>query len=256
MTVLADPIAETCRIVEAGRAAGLSIRAVGGVAVALIAPTIATLEPRRSYHDIDLAAPAGTAQVARTIAALGYEPARTFNTLNGSERLLFHDPQGRRVDVFLDALRMCHVLPLQGRLELAGWPVTVSPADLLLSKLQIVELTDRDAQDVLALLVDHDLTEAQGQGIELDRIREVCGRDWGWWQTVHRNLVALITRWNRAAEASLDPASIGPLATARDRARSLLEVLEACPKSTGWRLRAVIGPRMRWYEVPEEVRQA
>lgn len=255
MTVLADPIAEACRIIEAGRDAGVSIRAVGGVGVALVAPTIARIEPRRTYHDIDLAAPAGTPAVARTMTSLGYEPARRFNTLNGSERLLFHDADGRRVDVFLDALRMCHVLPLEGRLDLVAWPSTLSPADLLLSKLQIVELTDRDAQDIQALLADHDLSDADGEGIELTRIRDVCGREWGWWRTVDDNLATLVARWSDAT-TTIDPSAAGVLSTACDRALSLRETLKACPKSIGWRVRAAVGARLRWYEEPEEVRQA
>lgn len=254
MTALADPVAEARRIIEASRETGLAIRAVGGVGVALIAPTIGRLEPRRTYHDIDLVAPAGTPPIVRVMTALGYEPARTFNTLNGSERLLFHDADGRRIDVFLDTLRMCHELPLQGRLDIAAWPLTLSPADLLLSKLQIVELTERDVQDLLALLADHDLFEADGYGIELARIRDVCGRDWGWWRTVDDNIAALVARWSLAA-TTIDPTTAAVLSTARDRARSLRETLDACPKSVGWRVRALVGPRMRWYELPEELRQ-
>ena len=251
MTILADPVAEARRIVEAAGAAGIAIRAVGGVAVALVAPTIGRLEPRRTYHDIDLAAPAGAPAIARLMAALGYGAHTEFNTLNGSERLLFHDPGGRRIDVFIDTLRMCHELPFRERLT--AWPLTLSPADLLLSKLQIVELTDRDVQDVLALLADHDLSEADGHGIELGRIRDVCGRDWGWWRTVDGNLAGVIARWGEAPPVG-EAGSLGALTIAHERARALREVLATCPKSMGWRARAVVGPRMRWYELPEDVR--
>jgi hypothetical protein len=251
MTTLADPVAEARRIVEAAGAAGLAIRAVGGVAVALVAPTIGRLQPRRTYHDIDLAAPVGAPPIARLMAALGYGADSEFNTLNGSERLLFYDPGGRRIDVFIDTLRMCHELPFRERLR--AWPLTLSPADLLLSKLQIVELTDRDAQDVQALLADHDLTEAGGHGIELGRIRDVCGRDWGWWRTVDGNLAGLIARWGEAP-ATGDAASLAVFTTQLERARVLREVLATCPKSMAWRARAVVGPRMRWYALPEEVR--
>ncbi len=166
MTVRADPVAETRRIIEAADLASVTIRAVGGVGVALIAPTVGLLQPSRTYHDIDLVALTGTAKMIRLLTDLGYTPAKTFNTLNGSERLLFHDADGRRIDVFIDTLRMCHELRLgAARLTLEAWPLTLAPADLLLSKLQIVELTDRDAQDVLALLADHELSEGDGAGI-------------------------------------------------------------------------------------------
>lgn len=253
MTSREDPVDEARRIIAAAAEAGVTIRAVGGVGVALIAPTAGRLEPARAYHDIDLAAPAGTSAITRVMTELAYEPARTFNALNGSERLLFHDPGGRRVDIFIDTLRMCQELAFRERLGHAAWPLTLPPADLLLSKLQIVEQTDRDAQDVLALLADHDLSESDAEGIDLGRIREVCGNDWGWWRTVDDNLARLVARWIEPAEVT-ERAPVGARSTALDRARALREVLAACPKSIAWRIRAAVGPRIRWYELPEEVR--
>jgi hypothetical protein len=247
---LADPVDEVHRIIEAADAAGLAIRAVGGVGVALIAPTIGYLQPRRAYHDIDLVAPAGSAAISRLMVGLGYEPAREFNILNGSERLLFHDEAGRRVDVFIDTLRMCHELPFRDRLS--AWPWTLPPADLLLTKLQIVELTDRDVQDVQALLADHELSENDREGIELSRIRELCAQDWGWWRTVDDNLAALIARWIEPT-GEFD-APVGVRSRGLGRARDLRMSLGACPKSIRWRLRSLVGPRMRWYDLPEEVR--
>lgn len=251
MISLPDPVAEARRIIDAVVARDLPIRVVGGVGVALIAPTIATLQPPRTYHDIDVVAPAGVPAIARSLGDLGYLPAREFNALNGSERLLFHDGGGRRLDVFLDTLRMCHALPFRDRLRI--WPETLSPADLLLSKLQIVELTDRDAQDVLALLADHDLTETDATGIDLRRVREVCGGDWGWWRTVDDNLAQLSDRWRVfAPPGGTGPASL--LSRAGERAAALRHMLQISPRSMAWRIRAAIGPRLRWYEVPEEVR--
>ena len=255
MTSLADPLAEARRIVEAAEGAGLPIRVVGGVGVALIAPTVAQLRPVRTYHDIDLAAPARAPAIARLMAALGYGASSGFNALNGAERMLFHDPGGRRIDVFIDTLRMCHELPFGKRLT--AWPLTLSAADLLLSKLQIVEFTDRDAQDVLALLADHGLSETDGEGIDLRRIREVGGRDWGWWRTVDDNLAGLTARWEEAAGVTgAEAVGASPEASSRalERARDLRADLAAAPKSAAWRLRAVVGPRLRWYETPEEVR--
>lgn len=253
MTTRADPVEETRRVIEAARDGGLTLRAMGGVGVALVAPTIGRLEPRRTYHDIDLVAPAGAAAITRVMTALGYEAAREFNTLNGSERLLFHDADGRRVDVFIDTLRMCHELPLRDRLGSAAWPWTLPPADLLLSKLQIVEQTDRDAQDMLALLADQELVESAGDGIELPRLRHVCGTDWGWWRTVDDNLERLIARWIEPT-APGESAPRGSRTMAIGRARALRVILAEGPKSMGWRARAAVGTRIRWYDLPEEVR--
>jgi hypothetical protein len=37
------------------------------------------------------------------------------------------------------------------------------------------------------------------------------------------------------------------------RLREVLDRIEAEPKGRGWKLRARIGERKRWYELPEEV---
>lgn len=271
--VLADPLEETRRILAAAADAGVVIRAVGGVAVALRAPSVAALTPPRSYHDLDFVARPDGPAIGRLFTSLGYEPARQFNTLNGAERLLFHDPGGRRVDVFVDTLRMCHDLPLASRLEVD--PMTLPLADLVLSKLQIVELTDRDAQDLAALLADHALT-AGDDGVSLARIEQMCGNDWGWWRTTDGNLRTLATRWREAAwgpPSGAEPGAVaaaaargGPeagresaaetaiLGRAAERADELRAALEAAPKSIAWRVRAAVGPRLAWYSLPEEVR--
>jgi hypothetical protein len=176
-----------------------------------------------------------------------------FNALNGAERMLFHDPSGRRVDVFVDTVRMCHALRLGDRLD--RHPVTLAPADLLLSKLQIIERTPRDEQDMLALLASIPLGDDEDT-IALPRLRAVCAADWGWWRTVDESLGSLAGAWEAAADG--DAADTGleleELRRAADRARNLRAEVASGPRPIGWRIRAAIGPRWRWYDLPEEVR--
>lgn len=248
--VLPDPVDETRRILSSAEKAGLELRALGGIGVALRAPSIHLFRPLRAYHDIDLAGAAPRGPVEALLVDLGYLPARQFNALNAAERLLFHDPSGRRIDVFLDLLRMCHTLRFRERLPRDR--LTLPLADLLLAKLQIVELTDRDAQDVAALLADHELTDDDA-GIGMDRIVSVCRADWGWWRTVEWNLARLITRWPADAATASEDAAVA-IGTATARASRLRAVLAATPKSASWRARAIVGDRVRWYEEPEEIR--
>ena len=245
-----DPVEETRRILGAADDAGVVLRAIGGIAVALQAPSIGILSPTRTYHDVDLVGRAPRAPIERLLTDLGYIASKRFNTLNGSERLLFHDASGRRIDIFLDVLRMCHQLPFGDRLAVTSW--TLPPADLLLSKLQIVELTDRDVDDIAALLVDHELTDGDA-GISLERIEAVCGADWGWWKTVDGNLGRLIERWGAETDRSSSEGSL-VLRTALARAGSLRARLATISTTVSWRLRALVGDRMRWYEEPEEIR--
>ena len=248
--VLPDPVDEARRILAAADAVRVPLRAVGGVAIALRAPSVQRVHPPRTYHDIDLAAAAPRAPIERLLTDIGYVPARRFNTLNGAERLLFHDQSDRRIDVFLDRIRMCHELSFRHRLERDA--LTLPLADLALTKLQIVELTVRDTQDLAALLADHELTEDDA-GISMRRIVEVCANDWGWWKSVDDNLRRLVERW-RAEAIGRPEAEAQVLGTAAARALVLRDRLIASPKSMAWRVRGAVGDRVRWYDEPEEVR--
>lgn len=243
--MLEDPVEETRRILAAGDERRLLLRAVGGIAIALRAPSVRQLSPPRTYHDIDLATRGGASPaVTDLFLALGYSAADRFNKLNGSERLLFHDRHGRRVDVFVDRLRMCHTLEFGSRL--GDEPLTLTLADLALSKLQIVEMTPRDGQDLLALFADHPLTGQAGDGTGADRIVAVCATDWSWWRTVTDNLRGFLERWS-AGGSALEQAAV-------PRVTSLLQRLDEAPKTLAWRMRARLGAHKRWYELPEEVR--
>jgi hypothetical protein len=140
---------------------------------------------------------------------------------------------------------MSHEIPFGDRLALE--PVTVPLAELLLTKLQIVQLNEKDVRDALALLHDHPVEERDGDAINAARSAELCAADWGLWRTFTANLEALeghIGRYDLPEEGK------GSIA---ERVEGLQERIEEEPKSFGWRMRAKIGDRKRWYELPEEV---
>ena len=242
MEIHADVVEEGRRVTEAAGRENVPLRLLGGVAVRLRASALpAPLE--REYKDLDFATTrkaVGDAQ--KLLRDLGYEPHTAFNTMNAKERLLFFDgAHGRQVDVFVGSFRMCHEIPLEGRL--AVHEDTVPLAELLLTKLQIIELNEKDVRDAVALFHEHDVTE-DDSGISAPRVASLCAADWGLWRTITKNL--------DAARAHLDAYDVD-----RDRVSGRLvrlqERIEAEEKSRGWRLRAKVGDRKRWYELPEEV---
>jgi hypothetical protein len=173
---------------------------------------------------------------------MGYEPHLGFNAMNGRERLLFYDnPNGRQVDVFVSSFRMCHEIPLEKRLTVDE--DTVPLAELLLTKLQIIELNEKDVRDTVALLLQHEVTD-DDDGVNASRVASLCAEDWGLWRTISHNLTSLRDRLD-AYDVDRDAVS--------DRVQLILERIELAPKSRSWRLRAKIGERKRWYELPEEV---
>jgi hypothetical protein len=242
-----DIVAEADRLLELASAEGVPLRLLGGVAIRLRSPGELPEALARRYADIDfVTAKRRSASVQQLFRAAGYEANVAFNALQGQERLLFFDTDnGRQVDVFVGAFEMSHKIPVGDRLELE--PATLPLAELLLTKLQIAQLNEKDVRDGLALLHGHEVGESDGDMINGARIAQLCGGDWGLWRTITGNLGTCrehVDRYELSGEEK------GRL---RARVDELLDRIEREPKSRAWKLRAKIGERRRWYEVPEEV---
>src|SRR5690349_692724 len=243
---LPDPVAESRRLVGAAAGKGVVARVLGGAAVHLQAPEARPLLPRR-IKDIDVATRRGArTAVTDVLTALGYTPDKMFNALHGSTRLLFIDEtNGRKLDVFVGEFAMCHDIPIAGRLERD--PLTVPLAELLLTKLQIVELTERDQRDIYNLAYHHSMViDGEGEGIEAGLIAQLCARDWGLWRTTRSTIERCA---GNIGEYGLD-ATAASLIT--ERLGALWSRIESEPKSAAWRLRNRVGDRIRWYNQPEE----
>ena len=245
--IAADPLEEAQRLLERVAGNGLALRLLGGVAVRLRAgPTVPSCF-QREYGDLDFVCTRkqGSA-VVRFFGEASYEPQTAFNALQGHERLLFYDAEhGRKVDVFVGTFRMCHTIPLADRLTVDD--ATIPLAELLLTKLQVYELNEKDVRDALLLLHAHELTD-DDRGLNAARVAELCAADWGLWRTITGNLAACA---EHIGNYELDD---GARERILARCDDLRRRIDEAPKSRGWRMRAKIGERKRWYELPEEVR--
>jgi hypothetical protein len=241
--------AEGERVAAAAARDGLGLRLMGGVAIWLVAPSVRIAPFARDYADLDLAVRKRDSRaVTPFMKREGYVPERFFNSIHGAQRLNYaHADGGWTVDVVIDALRMSHLIDLRGRLE-PGTPA-LDLADLLLTKLQIWEINEKDLGDITCLLADRPLSNAgaDGEAIDVGRVLSLTGDDWGLCHTLERNLrkVADFARDRKPASALFDPVV---------QAEALLSAVGAGRKTLGWQMRARIGERMRWYETPEEVR--
>ncbi len=239
---------EAVRICEATAGERITVRLAGGLAIQYLTPEF---PPRGGdRQDLDLATLSGDRQpLTRFLAERGYVGDRNFNALYGHKQLYFQSAEtGRSLDVLVDRLHMCHTVEFKDRLR--RMPVTLDLSDLLLTKLQIVELNEKDAQDVLYLCSAYPVREGDEPGtIGLDRIRPIVGNDWGWWRTVTLNLdriTALASGDGR--ELVPEGGKLNPV----EQLGVLSEAAETAPKSLRWRARAKVGERVRWYEMPEE----
>jgi hypothetical protein len=240
-----DVVAEGQRLLDKAASAGVPLRLLGGVAIRLRAPGELSAAFRRSYADLDfVTTKKGSRRAEELLRQEGYVPHVAYNSLHGGERLLFFDDDHeRQVDVFVGAFSMCHKIPLNDRIEVDQTSIPL--AELLLTKLQIAELNEKDVRDALALLEGHAVGDADGETINAGRIAALCAADWGLWRTITGNLdtcCALAPGYDVPNRAEVET-----------RLQELLHRIEAEPKTRSWRLRAKIGDRKRWYELPEEV---
>ena len=244
----ADIELEARRLVSAAWNAGIHARLLGGLAVAERVPPPVRAVFARECGDIDIViARRASGSLVGLMAANGYVEDVAFNAMNGRTRLVFADRQRRRdVDVFVEDFEMCHVVPLGLEEAERRGSRTLLLSDLMLTKLQIVRLTDKDVADAVMLLMSYEVTGDDDGAIDGARIASLCARDWGLWRTSTENLARIGT-----ALDGLD-APAAWLADAGRRLGTLSEQVDAEPKSTKWRVRARVGDRMRWYEEPEE----
>jgi hypothetical protein len=243
----ADVFEEGKRLLARALAEGVPLRLLGGVAIRLRAAGELPPALARTYGDLDfVTVRRSSGPVGAFFRAEGYEPHVAFNALHGRERLLFFDDDhGRQVDVFIGQFSMSHRIPLEDRLDLE--PGTLPLAELLLTKLQIAQLNEKDVRDSLALLLEHAVGETDGDQVNALRVAELCAADWGLWRTFTANLA---TCREHAGGYELPE---GEREQVVARIDALLERIEREPKTRGWKLRAKIGERKRWYELPEEV---
>ncbi len=173
---------------------------------------------------------------------LGYEPREKFNVMQG-DRLIFNDmAHSRRFDIFLDGIKMCHQLDFKNRLNIHAY--TLSPADLLMTKLQVVEFTEREIKDVMALFMDFPIVESDDQdGINGKYVAQICADNWGIFKTFTINLDRI--RENLPSYLEEDSTTV------LDHLNQLQRMITEMPKSTRWKMRAVIGEKKIWYELPE-----
>ena len=245
-----DIVSEALRVTDRALATDVLLRVLGGVAIGLHTPEGVHPALVRRYGDIDLVTTRKHAKAStQLLTELGYTPNERFNTMNSASRLVFYDNErGRNIDVFVGSFRMCHELPLSDRLELEER--TVPLAELLLTKLQIVRLNEKDLHDIWAILYAHDVAAHDDDAVNAAYIAELLAGDWGLWRTSRQTVETARERLARSPLAEADRSVVD------DRLGRLWERVEAQPRGLRWRSRAKVGDRTKWYDEPEEIAHA
>jgi hypothetical protein len=239
------------RIIAEATRRGITLRLLGALAFELRCPQNSALRRAlgRTLSDLDYMANSGQwDEVVNLLTSLDYSFDERRAMLHGHERIIFFHPEGVRVDVFFDKLDMCHEIDLRQRLAIHDQ--TLSLADLLLEKLQIVRITEKDIIDLIVFFLEHPISEDES-GIHKGYIADRFSGDWGFYYTATTNLRRL-----RDEFLSTYPIlSEFEQHVIQERVAGLLQAIESAPKSTRWKVRARLGTSVRWYkDVGELVR--
>jgi hypothetical protein len=267
---------ESQEIVEKAKREGIVLRMLGGLSIALhcqehrgfaqkLGRTGTGVIKGQEYSDIDYVSYRNQREkIKELFDKMGYAKRRATLSTAASERQIYYHPKGWfYVDVFFDKLLVAnHPIDFRGRLEL-DYP-TITVTDMLLEKIQMWEaFSVKDLKDCLLLLKAHDIKEkSEKESIDTLYIAKILAQDWGFWYTATTNLKNLkkfITEIDKLGiEADIDPKQIEKKEREdiTEKIEAILERIEKEPKSFGWKMRAKIGTKKKWYnpvERPETV---
>lgn len=241
---------ELKRILKASADADILLRVIGSLAFQMHCPQFGYLQAAmgRAYTDIDFGAYGKQSkQIQQMMASLGYTENREVFIISEGERAIYDKPEaGLHVDIFYEKLDFCHAIFWKDRLETDS--PTIPLAELLLEKMQIVQINEKDIIDTIMLLLEHPLGDGDNETINIQRVAAICAADWGFWRTVTMNLDKV-----RQLAQQYPQLSGEQKAKVESQVNNALARMEAEPKTMGWKLRSRVGDRVKWYKDVDEV---
>jgi len=246
---------EIQRIISVADERKVPLRILGGAAIRMHCPKYESLYEklkRVPKHDMDFVTYGKFRPLTKKLFIdLGYEPyiSLMLTGATGRHRQIFNDKEGNKaIDVFLGKLEMCHVIDFEGRLEVDS--PTVPLAELFLQKLQVVQLNEKDVQDTIILLMEHDIGDSDKEEVNGNQVASTLAKEWGFYYTVTVNLDKIRKFLNDYQTLSESDKKI-----VTERIDKIRKLIEAAPKTMAWKMRARVGPSVKWYNVVEEVQR-
>jgi len=236
---------EALRIIEEADKQGIILRLMGAIAIRLHSPEHAYLHEKlgRFITDIDFVAyEKQTSKIEKFFESQNYSRRLlSFSFALGGRMIFTNNSNGRHIDVFLDRLEMCHKIEYKKRLEIDN--PTVPLAELLLQKMQIVKISEKDIIDTTMLLLAHELGETDEDTINAKHIAKILSNEWGFYYTVTTNLKKV-----KSLMQEFDVLDEKDKEIVNRRIENLIRRLDDEPKSRSWKMRARVGTSKKWYK--------
>jgi hypothetical protein len=230
---------EAEQILQRARDARVTLRLVGGWAIQLHCTEHDFCD--REHPDIDFVGLSSQYEdIVRVMKDMGYVENQNMTLATSVSRLLFERPgSSDYVDVFLDSMDIEHYIDLRDRLEIEE--DTLSVSDLLLIKLTISRLNEKDVRDIVTMLKDLEFgSDDTPRTVNRAYLARVCSKSWGLYHDVLlalRKIRSLLARYSFPEDTE---------STVESRLDSLNEAIIREPKSLRWKLRALLGERIAW----------
>lgn len=241
---------ELKKILQASDESGILLRVIGSLAFQMHCSEFGYLQAAmgRAYTDIDFGAYSLQArQISDLMTGMGYVENREVYIGSEGERAIFDKPgTGLHVDIFYEKLDFCHAIYWKDRLEIDS--PTIPLTELLLEKMQIVQINEKDIIDTIMLLLEHQLGDTDKETINIKLAAQLCANDWGLWRTTTMNLEKVKQLAHHYTQLTSEQKS-----KVESQVNTILERLNNEPKPLAWRLRDRVGDRVKWYKDVDEV---
>lgn len=239
---------EARHLTEEAQKEGIILRVMGPIALHFYFPNHVELYRKmerlgeRVFTDIDYASYSKCrGKIVPFFQKMGYELEKRAAMLSGNARHIYFGGQIPMIDVFFDKLDYNHPIEYKNRLEIN--PYSVSLTDLLLQKLQIVQINDKDLKDGMLLLLASEIGLTDDGLINARYLEKIMSDDWGFYHTATMNL-------NKIKEASVNVKVLSDAdrVVIEEHVEQLILILEKAPKSGGWKRREKVGVKKPWYK--------
>jgi len=241
-------VSRATSIVNTAEEKGVKLRLLGAIAFRIHCPRYEHLHVGlgRSISDLDfIGYSKQKGQIEKLFLELGYTKRPPSLVTAYSLREIYLPPsQDFVIDVFFDKLQMSHDIDFKNRLEVDS--PTIPLAELLLQKLQIVKLAEKDVKDVIVLMREHEIGNNDKETINLSHVSKMLANDWGLYYTATTNLSKIAGLLN-----SFDQLGDADKLDTKGKLEKTLQSIESEPKSFSWKMRARVGTSKKWYREVE-----
>jgi hypothetical protein len=240
------------KIVARSNEKGILLRLLGATAFLYHCPKhremYKKLERRLTDVDVVTYSRFKSTAIESALGEIGLKKQRHY-VWHAESREIYFNEEGLFVDVFRDTLNFSHEVSFRGRLELDDPTITVE--DMLLEKLQIHDITEKDFKDVVILLLEHDFGERDDrERIDTSYIADVLADDWGFWYDAVNNLKRISDYADQ-----FELIGKGERTGVKNRISRLVGVIDEAPKTGKWERRAKKGTKKKWYNDVGEIQQ-